>query len=180
MKQVPSDRLQIVYDSIVSTIFPGAVVRSAQIDGVDDVGSNLVMSFDIEGGAWGRRTSTGFAVPATVKTLALAAEYASLEARAFPMLVDLEGIVRDRITLRVPEGLEISELPPDSYLDTFFGRYRASARVEEGALVLERIVDIPPQRIETLDYADFRVFARQIEAAERQEIQMTVSSPAIK
>ena len=180
MKQVPNDRRQIVYDSIASTVFPGAIVESASIEGADDLDADLVLKFEITGGTWGRRTSTGFAIPATVRPLALATEFAPLESRTFPLLIDLEGIVRDKVTVRIPEGLAVADLPPAVFLDTLFGAYRSTVRIEDGTLRLDRTIEIPPQRVEPLDYPDFRVFARQIEASERQEIQLSVSSPALK
>ncbi|MDH3284385.1 MAG: tetratricopeptide repeat protein, partial [Acidobacteriota bacterium] len=179
LEQVTSDRLPLVYNSVASTVFTGATVTGATVDGLRDPESDLTIGLELEGGAWSRRTPLGFAIPMTSQPLQLLSEFAPLESRRHPLMIDLQGFRHDVTRIELTPGVTVTSLPDEAVLENAFGRYRLVATREPGAVVVERTVAIPPQRVEPDDYPSFRAFARAIDEAERHEIQLTVASPSL-
>jgi len=102
--------------------------------------------------------------------LGLFTEYASLRSRVFPLLVDTPIFKRDSVSLILPEGFTVGETPKTMESESEFGRYRLGTIHADRTLEIRREAQIPPQRVETDAYEDFRNFTRAIDEAEQQEI----------
>lgn len=179
MTEVPPDRLDAAYSSFVGNHFPGARVVSAKTEGLDGIDTPVVLAFAFTGGEFGRRVPTGFALPLVQQKLGLLAEFASLPVRQYPLLFDAQEFRRDRTTIRVPEGLQTSALPPALARETAFGRYALSARAEGETVVVERNVSLPPRRVEVEEYPELRRVLQEIEDAETGEIELLAPTPAL-
>ena len=55
------------------------------------------------------------------------------------------------------------------------GRFaRVADRVEQGTLVLDRVIDLPAGRIQPASYARFQAFARKVDAALHRDVSVTL------
>ncbi len=179
MSEVPPDRKDTAYRSFVGNYFAGAQVISAKVDGLDAQDGAVTLTFAFTGGGFGRRLPAGFAVPVVAQKLDLLSEYASLPTRQYPLLLDAQEFRRDRVRIRIPEGLRVSTLPAPVARDNGYGRYALAATVDGDRLVLERTVAIPPRRVEPPEYTDLRRFLQEIDDAERAEIELVAPTPAL-
>ncbi len=179
LEQVTSDRLPLVYNSVAGSVYSGATVTDAKVEGLGDPESDLTIGLELEDGAWSRRTPVGFAIPMTAQPLELLSEFAPLETRRHPLMLDVQGFRRDVTRIELEPGVTVTSLPEPVALENGFGRYELVARSAGDAVVVERVVRVPAQRIEPYDYAAFREFARAIDEAERHEIRLTVASPSL-
>lgn len=169
--EVPPDQKPNVYRQIAGESFPGATVTQTTIDGMDKPEEPLVLRLAIEGGSWGRRTPNGLALPVVAHRLGLLGEYGSLPGRQYAMLLDAQEYRSDTVTVRMPGGLAPREMPSAVTLGGRFGAYAMLAKnPAPGLLSVQRSAVVPPTRVEPGEYAEFREFARGIDAAESREI----------
>ncbi len=103
----------------------------------------------------------------------------SLPARKYPLLLDAQEFRRDRVRVRIPEGLRVGALPSPAELDGAYGRYGLVATIDGDRLQLVRTVAIPPRRVEVAEYPDLRRFLQAIDDAERAEVELSAPSPAL-
>ncbi|UCF68719.1 MAG: DUF3858 domain-containing protein, partial [Acidobacteriota bacterium] len=178
LREVPADRLGEVHQNMAGSAFPGARVAAASMSGEQDADSPLGIALDVEGGVWARRTPTGYSLPVTSAPLGLLTQHASLETRRQALLLGAPMAQREIVDLALPDGLEVISMPQPQHLETRFGRYELNLRKQRTRVVIERVVDLPVQRIEPEDYADFREMALAIDEAERREIAVFSAAPA--
>jgi hypothetical protein len=70
--------------------------------------------------------------------------------------------LRETVTVRLPVGFRVDELPEPLMLDAPFGRYAATLRVSDGMLVVTRFVEIQSVRLAPQDLIPARDFHRAI------------------
>jgi tetratricopeptide (TPR) repeat protein len=179
MSEVPPDRRDTAYRTFVGNYFAGAQVISAKAEGLDRQEGDVTLSFAFTGGAFGRRLPAGFAVPLVAQRLDLLPEYGSLPARLYPLLLDAQEFRRDRVRVRIPEGLRVTALPAPVERDGAFGRYGLTATVDGERLLLERTASIPPRRVEIAEYPELRRFLQSIDDAERGEVELVAPTPGL-
>jgi tetratricopeptide (TPR) repeat protein len=180
LRELPEDRIELAYESVVTRTFPGAEVLATRVEGLEEGDDEVRLRFGFEKGHWGRRTATGFALPMVHHPLPILSEYASLPTRRYPLLFDLADFRHDRIRIQLPAGMRLGDLPEGLQEENAFGRYSVSATLDDaGALLLERTAALPPRRIETDQYPAFRDFARRVEQAEAREVPVSVASPSL-
>jgi len=179
MSEIPPDRKDTAYRSFVGNYFAGAQVISAKVDGLEETEGAVTLTFAFTGGGFARRLPAGFAVPVVAQKLDLLSEYASLPSRQYPLLLDAQEFRRDRVRVRIPEGLRVTGLPSPTERDSGYGRYGLSATVDGDRLLLERTVAIPPRRVEVAEYPDLRRFLQEIDDAERAEVELVAPTPAL-
>lgn len=66
--------------------------------------------------------------------------------------------LEEEITIYLPEGFEISELPQNVEFNESFGSYSLNFKVEDHTIFVKRSVKIQPQRIPIEDYATLETF----------------------
>ncbi|MCU0223327.1 MAG: hypothetical protein MUF27_04515 [Acidobacteria bacterium] len=179
MSEVPPDRKDTAYRTFVGNYFAGAQVISARAEGLDRQDGDVTLSFAFTGGGLGRRLPAGFAVPVVAQRLDLLSDFGSLPARKYPLLLDAQEFRRDRVRVRIPEGLRVGALPSPAELDGAYGRYGLVATIDGDRLQLVRTVAIPPRRVEVAEYPDLRRFLQAIDDAERAEVELSAPSPAL-
>jgi tetratricopeptide (TPR) repeat protein len=179
LSEVPKSRMPQIEQGIAAQAFPGARVTSFETGGLEDPEAPLRLELAFDGGSLARRTPSGFAIPLTHRPLGLFEEFGSLPARRFAMLFAAQTLRRDRLNVTLPEGLELASAPEPVEVQSRFGSYRVEAGVEDGTLWIERVVKIPPQRIEPEEYSEFRSLLRTIDQVESSELRLRVESPAL-
>ena len=61
---------------------------------------------------------------------------------------------------------------PNGSTQTPFGSFRWEAKIDAGKLVVEEELVLPPQRISPRDYRRFAAFARAVDEAQEQELEL--------
>jgi hypothetical protein len=99
------------------------------------------------------------------------------EQRRNPVAYDSTHRDVDTMRIELPPGYKVESLPEPMNLATPFATYRRSTRIEAGALVYERVLelnalDIPLSQVEAL-----REFQREIRRDERAMAVLKKASP---
>jgi hypothetical protein len=89
--------------------------------------------------------------------------------RRTPIVVEPQS-VDETVTLDLPEGLTIDEMPQPASIDTPFGRYSLSYKANGNRIVGRRTLDIPSKTVPLADYTALRAFLDQVRAADAAPI----------
>lgn len=79
-------------------------------------------------------------------------------------------MVRDEILLKLAAGQSIDEVPGKISIESPYGNYQASFEMQDGALVMKRMVTINRQQVPAEDYAKLRHFLSDIAKADRSSV----------
>jgi tetratricopeptide (TPR) repeat protein len=165
VQSLPEDRLKdIVEAKLVGQAVPGGRLRSMEIEGLTDLDEPLVLKLVIEASTFAKRAGNGlvFSPPLQVTLSPLAA----LERRETPLVITHGLAIRVGVKLRVKLPAGAKATPPGTAKGEHGGRsFVANDRVEDGVLVLDRVVDVPAGRVAPEDYPAFAAFVRATEEA---------------
>ncbi|NUO54422.1 MAG: hypothetical protein HOV80_36730, partial [Polyangiaceae bacterium] len=165
IQQLPEDRLKdIIEAKLVAQAIPGGRLRSMEIEGLVDLDEPLTLKLVIEASTFAKRSGDDLVLspPLDVSLAPLAA----LERRETPLVIAPGMAIRVAVKLRVklPAGAKVGSLAPAKGENG--GRtFVANDRLEDGALVLDRVVDVPAGRVAPEAYAEFSAFVRAAEEA---------------
>ena len=81
---------------------------------------------------------------------------------------------QEEFRFRLPAGAEVSQLPPDSSLNTSFGKAHIHFANANREIVIRSEVQFLRTRIEAAEYAEFRSFCADLEQAFRREIRVVL------
>jgi cellulose synthase operon protein C len=79
---------------------------------------------------------------------------------------------QEEFHFRLPVGAEVAQLPPDSTLNTSFGKAHIHFANANREIVIRSEVQFVRTRIEASEYAEFRSFCADLEKAFRREIRV--------
>ncbi len=166
IETMPEDRLKDAIESqLLPQAIPGARLAKLEVKGLEDVDGPLVLVMELEVSAFAKVQGADLVLrpPFAIRFGPLAA----LPKRETPLLLAGASAIRIAVDVRVelPPGarLESSLEPRDGKND---GRiFAVHDRLDQGALVLDRVVDIPAGRITPDAYGEFVTFARAADEA---------------
>ena len=78
--------------------------------------------------------------------------------------------LEESITIYLPEGFEISELPENVELNESFGSYSLTLKVEDHTIFIERSVKIQSQRVSIEDYPTLETFYKNCIKADQSSV----------
>jgi hypothetical protein len=79
---------------------------------------------------------------------------------------------QEEFHFRLPVGAEVAQLPPDSTLNTSFGKAHIHFTSAKGEIVIRSEVQFVRTRIEASEYGEFRSFCSDLEKAFRREVRV--------
>lgn len=172
LHELSSKDRQSYFEQIGSRIFPHASKISASVFHEDDSEKPLEVELTVAslpGSRWnGSSLDLGQLIPA----LGLSRLYATLPVRNQDLWLETPLIEESEFTVRLPAGVEVWHMPEPLTAKSSFGEYRTDFRLEDGALKIVRSFRIPMQQIAAAQYPQFSKFALQIDAAEREQLQL--------
>ena len=120
----------------------------------------------------GRREGASLRIPASLLPSRLARRWVQKAERTRTLLLDAAERSGAKVTFALPAGYLPAALPTAQLLQTPFGSFRWEAKLEGGKLVVEEELVLPPQRISPRDYRQFAAFARAVDEAQEQELEL--------
>ncbi|HUJ45134.1 MAG TPA: transglutaminase domain-containing protein [Opitutaceae bacterium] len=84
--------------------------------------------------------------------------------------------VHDEVTLRLPEGISVVELPPKTLLETPFGSHQSSFDVADGAVIFRREFVLKNRVVSVEDYPALRRFLADAAKADRAAVLLRTGS----
>ncbi len=99
-------------------------------------------------------------------TLPAGAKYALPAAAQRKMPVQLEAAMRqDRVSIQIPEGFQMDELPDPIHIKNGYGEFRANWKMADGKVEMEQSLEIYDFTAPATDYAKVRAFFERVNGA---------------
>jgi hypothetical protein len=184
--QTPGERMDR-YGKVWTGRYPGATLLSLDMPGIDDrnrpvtvravatvprLGQSSRGARDGDGGATGPAAGQGegdageLDLPVTVRDADFARTYARLSARREDLLIAYPWQHEEELVFHLPAGWRVAALPPARAAESPFGRFRLDVSADGDRTVRVRSsLDVNRYRIAPADYARFRAFLGEIDAA---------------
>jgi Domain of Unknown Function with PDB structure (DUF3858) len=89
--------------------------------------------------------------------------------RKYPVVLEGHAYV-DTVTVKLPAGFEVDELPDPVKLETPFGSYTTACVAKDGNLQFTRKLTVQGATIPVADYSKVRSFYEQIRKAEQTPV----------
>lgn len=169
-KQEGSRLKELLESRLLPQSFPGARVISAEVRGQQDLDAPVVLAMKLEMSTFARpRSGELVMIPPFPRLLG---SLASLPERETPLYIS------EQIAMSAAMKLAV-KLPKEARTPGSLQRFmaeddgrvvRVEDRMERGALLIDRLVDVPAGRVQPEAYARFQSFARGGDAALRREI----------
>jgi hypothetical protein len=171
LEQVPEAHFKETIESrLIQKSLPGARVISVDVKNAAELDEPLVLHLKLEMSNFAR-SAGGELVISPLFPMHLG-PLAALPARETPLYISESDSSRIAVLLRIklPPGAKVATpLEPATADDD--GRFaRLADRVEQGTLVLDRVVDLPAGRIQPASYARFQAFARKVDTALHRDV----------
>ncbi len=109
--------------------------------------------------------------------LDLGKTYVTVPERETPMGLYQAQHMQHDITIKLPEGCEISEMPESLSLDTQYGIYKLETKAEDNTFTLHREFYMPVQKIYPEDYQGFADFCDKIDKVEEKDLKAVLPAP---
>ncbi|HSP68391.1 MAG TPA: DUF3857 domain-containing protein [Bryobacteraceae bacterium] len=90
--------------------------------------------------------------------------------RVWPIVMDSD-ILSETVRLTLPDGFKVDEMPPAVHLNSPFGMFEASWKLENpSVIVFHRTVEIPAQSVPASQYAELRKFLEMVRGAAEEPV----------
>ncbi|HEX4458400.1 MAG TPA: DUF3857 domain-containing protein, partial [Polyangia bacterium] len=172
--QSPGERLER-YGKAWAAKHPGARVVAVDMPDVGDRERPVDVHAKIDVPDWARteQTNTGehdLVMPAIGRDADMLRSYARLSTRQYDLVLGFPWRQDDKVTVSVPAGLTVKRLPETRTVAAPFGHFTLSARAANGAVEVDAALEVDRHRIAREDYAAFRRFCADVDAALAQDL----------
>jgi transglutaminase-like putative cysteine protease/tetratricopeptide (TPR) repeat protein len=170
--QAPGERVER-YDQAWNGKHPGARVAALEM-ALDDRERPVEVHAGVEVPHWGHPTppeeGAGLAIPVLGREADMLRSYARLSSRRYDLELGYPWRQEDRITLLLPSGWSAKRLPEAATVRSDFGTFTLRATAARGEVVVSSTLEVVRHRIARADYAAFRKFCADVDAAVAQEL----------
>jgi hypothetical protein len=92
------------------------------------------------------------------------------EERKYDIDLDLEYVDTDKIEIEIPAGYKLESMPQDAVIESKFGKYRSSAKLDQNKITYIRSMEQLSGRFPKTDYAEMVKFYDDIFKADRNRL----------
>jgi transglutaminase-like putative cysteine protease len=168
--QSPAERSER-YGKAWAQKHPGARIESVDMPRLDDLERPVEVRAAVEVPDWARPESAGeLVMPALGREADMLRSYARLSSRKHDLVLGFPWRQEDRVTVALPPGYAVKRLPEARDVEAPFGRFTLTAAQKGGAVEVVAALEVDRHRITREDYAAFRRFCADVDAAIGQEL----------
>ncbi|HEX9103166.1 MAG TPA: DUF3857 domain-containing protein, partial [Polyangia bacterium] len=153
---------------------PGAHVEAVDMPRLDDLERPVEVRASVEVPDWARPEATHdggeLVMPALGREADMLRSYARLSSRKHDLVLGFPWRQEDRVTVTLPAGLVVKRLPEARTVEAPFGRFTLTAQERGGTVEVVGALEVDRHRIAREDYAAFRRFCADVDAAIGQEL----------
>jgi len=171
LETLPDARLKETVEArLLPQSLPGARVISVEVKNLADIDQPLELAMKLEMSSFARAQGKELLVPPPFPMQL--SKLAQLPTRETPLYISeqLATRIELKLTVKLPQGARVTTALEPSAVDNDGRSARVKDRSEAGALVFERIVDIPAGRVKVEDYAKFQSFAQRADALLHRDV----------
>jgi len=88
-------------------------------------------------------------------------------------------LVRDEVTLKLPPGYVIEEMPAKTELSSIYGRYESSYEKTEGSVIARRSLQLEDRIVPVAEYAALKKFLGDVAKADRSSVVVRQTAQAV-
>lgn len=149
---------------------PGARVESVEMPRLDDLERPVEVHASVDVPDWARPEGSELVMPAIGREADLLRSYARLSSRKHDLVLGFPWRQEDRVTVELPAGLRVVRMPEPRTVEAPFGRFTLTAQAKGSAVEVVAALEVDRHRIAREDYAAFRRFCADVDAAIGQEL----------
>lgn len=175
LETLPDARLRDVVESkLLQQALPGARLEELEVQNAADLDAPLVLAMKIHMPNFAR--AQGRELVISPPFLVHLANLAGLPSRETPLYISEQIATRSvvRLQVKLPEGAEVVTRLGPSAAENGGRSVTVRDRVEGGALIFDRVIDLPAGRVQPEDYPAFQQFARRADAALKQDVSVAL------
>jgi transglutaminase-like putative cysteine protease/Flp pilus assembly protein TadD len=152
------------FESLLASSYHGARLGDLEVSDLERVSRPVNYSFTAYVPAYARLLDETLEVPAD-PGIDLTSRFARLASREQVLVVGPSFVSSRRAIVHVPSGHEVAHLPTPTEIDTRFGKLSLGVDVDGDEINLSRRFELAVDEVSPADYADFVVFAREVDDA---------------
>lgn len=157
----------------VASIFPGLELDKCSTPGVGVPGTPYVRKFEGKVAKLAVKQDGGLAMDLPVEKLGqLLSQLVSTPARSTAIVMPFNFHQRDEIRIAPPEGWRFKAIPQDLLHPTAPVAFSTCFGLKDGELVIRRLVDVGPGRIEPVSYAQLTQQVKKISESEETRLEL--------
>jgi tetratricopeptide (TPR) repeat protein len=171
LETLPDARLKETVEArLLPQSLPGARVISVEVKNLSDIDQPLELGMKLEMSSFARSQGKELLVPPPFPMQL--AKLAQLPSRETPLYISEQLATRVELQLRVklPAGAKVTTALEPASVENDGRTAWVKDRSEQGALVFDRVVDIPAGRVKVEDYAKFQAFAQRADALLHRDV----------
>lgn len=169
LETMPEASLRGMVESrILSRALPSARLLKLTVEDRDDLDKPLTLRMKIEVSNFARRRGDMLAVHTPM--MMLISGLTSLETRQSPLFLPESTHTEVHLDIKLPEGAKIESGLENATLKDAERSYVIADVLGASGMAFHRTLDIPAGRVSVEDYAKFRTFTSQVDAATNREI----------
>jgi len=153
--------------------FPGVEMTDMTFGDVDDADLPVQMAYTFTSSGLARVVDGGLVMETPVFERSLASAWAGQPSVDHPVLVSFPVREVFRMTLVPPDGWSIDSVPDAVALEQAPNRFSRTWTLRPDGAVLERVIDLPVQRVPVENYLDFAAFLQGSQSGADTPIRMT-------
>src|SRR5262249_20359519 len=159
------------YEKAWNARVPGAHVTAVDMPSIGERERPVEVRAGIEGPRPGRPGGgASGSVPATARESELARSYARLSTRRYDLVLAYPWEQQETFEFELPNGWRAQRLPEGRKLETPFGQFELSAEADGARVTVTTHLVVTKHRVARGEYAGFRRFLLDVDAALNQEI----------
>ncbi|MEZ5978100.1 MAG: DUF3857 domain-containing protein [Planctomycetota bacterium] len=157
------------------TFGPTSAPVASTFSDLEDLREPVVYTLSGRPDSFGRETDTGRELPATLRRHGLLSSVARESERRTDLLLDVPFSVDTTTRYVLGDGLVAAQAPPDASVECPDGAYSFTVRAEPDGWTVTEHFEIRTHRVPAERYAQFREFARRVDAAQEAVFEVEVA-----
>ncbi len=167
--QTPGERRER-FEKAENASHPGAKVTRVDFPSIDDLERPVEVSSELEVPTWARPLGGDLTMPALGREGELARSYARLSERQHDLILGYPWEQEERVRIALPKGYTPKRLPEAKRIETPFGTFALTVERHGQEVDLTTALKVSRHRIKRGEYAAFRRFCLDVDAAAGQEL----------
>lgn len=165
----PEERESNVEISL-SQVFSAATIEDFGFEHLTDSRGDFALNFTGRVPSYARVRGDKLALPAAPYPYSLAGIFITSEKRMYPLRIERPEAWTDDVTVTLPAGFDVKNLPAPVKLAGPLSQYELACRLVEGKLVVTRRLFINQGDVQPKEYGAFVKFCREVDQAEKAEV----------
>lgn len=162
-------RKEIIQRSL-SALCPGAKLEKFKFSDLRNLDVPVIQEYKFHSDLYLKKTPFGYRFYPSILERFVSGEEVAKSERRYPIVKYLPYIIKDTIRYKLEKGLIWGQIPENVSIDTPFGTYSLTFKLENGILVFSREFTLKKVWIDTSEYKAYKEFIETVIESDKKEI----------